>query len=155
MVRSSASPMPDGPTTSLRTTAHCDMFCSATVWSSHGNRLSILFSLCLQVRRSSSAWLLALKKWTSVASSLRSWAASSLDRHRSMDNTGSIALLEHGHFKGRSKHVHLHWCFVCDYVDTGVLRLVQTPSRDQLADIDTKACSVPQFKFQCSLLRGG
>ena len=32
------------------------------------------------------------------------------------DNTGSIALLEHGHFKGRSKHVHLPWCFVCDYV---------------------------------------
>jgi hypothetical protein len=28
------------------------------------------------------------------------------------DNTGAIALLEHGHFKDRSKHVHLHWCFV-------------------------------------------
>jgi hypothetical protein len=32
------------------------------------------------------------------------------------DNTGAIALLRHGHFKGRSKHVHLRWCFVCDYV---------------------------------------
>jgi hypothetical protein len=31
------------------------------------------------------------------------------------DNTGAIALLEHGHFKGRSKHVHLRWCFMCDY----------------------------------------
>ena len=33
------------------------------------------------------------------------------------DNTVAIvliALLEHGHFKGRSKHVHLRWCFVCD-----------------------------------------
>ena len=56
------------------------------------------------------------------------------------DNTGAIALLEHGHFKGRSKHVHLRWCFVCDYIDTGVLRLVQTPSRDQLAD---------QFSIRC------
>ena len=71
------------------------------------------------------------------------------------DNTGAIALLEHGHFKGRSKHVHLRWCFVCDYIDTGVLRLVQTPSRDQLADIGTKACPAPQLKFQRSLLRGG
>jgi len=45
--------------------------------------------------------------------------------------------------------------FVCDYIDTGVLRLVQTPSRDQLADIGIKACPDPQLKFQRSLLRGG
>ena len=71
------------------------------------------------------------------------------------DNTGSIALLEHGRFKGRSKHVHLRWCFVCDYIDNGVLRLVQTPTRDQLADIGTKACPDHQLKFQRSLLHGG
>jgi hypothetical protein len=71
------------------------------------------------------------------------------------DNTGSIALLEYGHFKGRSKHVHLHWCFVCDYVNTGVLRLVQTPTRDQITDIGTKVCPDLQLKFQRSLLRGG
>jgi hypothetical protein len=65
------------------------------------------------------------------------------------DNTGAIALFKHGHFKGRSKHVHLRWYFVCDYIDTGVLRLVQTPTRDQLADLRTKACcssaQVPAF----------
>jgi hypothetical protein len=55
------------------------------------------------------------------------------------DNTGAIALLEHGHFKGRSKHVHLRWCFLCHYIDTCVLRLLQTSTRDQLADIGTKA----------------
>jgi hypothetical protein len=53
------------------------------------------------------------------------------------DNIGAITLLEHGRFKGRSKHVHLRWCFVCDYIDNGVLRLVQTPTRDKLADIGT------------------
>ncbi len=37
----------------------------------------------------------------------------------------------------------------------GVLRLVQTPTRDQLADIGTKSCPAPQLKFQRSLLRGG
>jgi hypothetical protein len=71
------------------------------------------------------------------------------------DNTGAIELLEHGHFKGRSKHVHLRSCFVCDYIDTGVLRLVQTPTHDQLTDLGTKACPAPQLKFQRSLLRGG
>jgi hypothetical protein len=71
------------------------------------------------------------------------------------DNTGVIAMLEHGHLKARSKHVHLRWYFVCDYIDTSVLRLVQTPTRDQLTDIGTKACPAPQLKFQRSLLRGG
>ena len=28
------------------------------------------------------------------------------------DNDVAIALFERGHFKGRSKHVHLFWCFV-------------------------------------------
>ena len=59
------------------------------------------------------------------------------------DNTVAIvliALLEHGHFKGRSKHVHVRWCFVGDYIHTGIIHLSQTPSRDQLADIGTKAC---------------
>jgi hypothetical protein len=59
-----------------------------------------------------------------------------------------IALPEHGHFKGRSKHVHLRWYFVCDYIDTGVLRLVQTPSRDQLVDIGTKRVRSVAFARQ-------
>ena len=52
----------NGPTTSLRTAARCAMFCAATARPAHGNRLSLLFSLSLQVRWSSSAWLLALKR---------------------------------------------------------------------------------------------
>jgi hypothetical protein len=67
----------------------------------------------------------------------------------------SVASCAQWHFKGRSKNVHLRWCFVCDYIDTGILRLVQTPTRDQLADLGTKACPAPQLKFQRSLLRGG
>ena len=71
------------------------------------------------------------------------------------DNTGDIPLLEHGYFKDRSKRVNLRCRFVCDYIDSGVLRLVQTPSLDQLGDIGTKTCPAPQLKFQRSLLRGG
>ena len=47
---------------SSRRSTLCAMFCAATVRPSHGNRLSLLFSLSLPVRRSSSAWLLALKR---------------------------------------------------------------------------------------------
>ena len=70
-------------------------------------------------------------------------------------DTGVISLIEHGNFKGSSKDVHLRWCFVHDCINTGVLRRVQTPTRDQLVDIGTKVCPAPQFKFQRSLLHGG
>ena len=49
----------------------------------------------------------------------------------------------------------IYWRFVCDYIDTSVIHLVETLSRDQLADIGTKACPDPQLKLQRSLLRGG
>jgi hypothetical protein len=53
-------------------------------------------------------------------------------------------------------HVDLKRIFkLCDYIDNGILRLVQTPSRDQLADLGTKACPAPQLKFQRFLLHGG
>ena len=42
------------------------------------------------------------------------------------------------------------WCFVCDYTDTGVICLVQTPSRDQLVDVGTKTCPAPQVKLSSS-----
>ena len=55
------------------------------------------------------------------------------------DNTGCIALAEHGHFAGRSKHIHLRWMFISDYIRDGVLKLHQVPTYQQVADIGTKA----------------
>jgi hypothetical protein len=62
VVRSSASPMLAGPTTSLRAAARYAMCCAATAQLSHGNQLLLLSSLSLRVRLSSSAWLLVFKK---------------------------------------------------------------------------------------------
>jgi hypothetical protein len=108
---------------SLRNTL-CAMFCVATVRPSHGNRLSLLFSL-------------SLPGPTPIVE----------------DNTGVITLFEHGHFKDRSKHVHLR---VRLHRHTrSAPRSDPTPSHDQLADIGTKTCPAPQLKFQCSLLHGG
>ena len=56
----------------------------------------------------------------------------------SEDDTGGITLLEHRHFKGRSKPVYLRGAS-CVTTSTLVLLLVQTPSPNQLADIGTKA----------------
>ncbi len=64
VVSALASPMPAGPTTSLRATARCAMFCAATARLFHGNQLSLPSSLYLQVMMSSSVWLPPLKKWT-------------------------------------------------------------------------------------------
>lgn len=62
VVRSLVSPMPAGPTTSLRAAARYAMCCAATAQLSHGNQLLLLSSLSLRVRLSSSAWLPAFKK---------------------------------------------------------------------------------------------
>jgi len=159
-----ALPMPAGPTTSLRAAARCAMSSSVTARPCRGNRISLPSSLSPLARLSSSSWPAA-----SCAQEVNFCRKLATELGLlgfiqpgptliAEDNTGAIALLEHGHFKGRSRHVHLCWCFVFDYIDTGVIRLVQTPSHDQLANNRTKAClasaSAPQLKFQRSLLRG-
>jgi hypothetical protein len=62
VVNSLTSPMPAGPTTSLRAAARCFMFCASTAQRYHGNQHSLLSSVSLQVSLSSSVWLPALKK---------------------------------------------------------------------------------------------
>jgi hypothetical protein len=65
------------------------------------------------------------------------------------DNTGCIALAEHGHFAGRSKHIHLRWMFISEFIRDGILKLHQVPTTQQVAGIGTKALAWPLF---CALL---
>jgi hypothetical protein len=44
------------------------------------------------------------------------------------DNHGPICLAENGHFKGRTKHVHLRWNFVSQCIDQCFIRLVPAAS---------------------------
>jgi len=39
-----------------------------------------------------------------------------------------IALAEHGHFAGRSKHIHLRWLFISDFIGDGILKLHRAPT---------------------------
>ena len=61
-------------------------------------------------------------------------------------NQGSKALAEHGHFKGQSKHYQLHWSFIQDYVECGLLSVHYLPCEHQLADINTGYRPFPVFE---------
>ena len=65
------------------------------------------------------------------------------------DNMACITLAEHGHFAGRSKHIHLSWMFISDFIRDGILKLHLVPTTQQVADIGTKALPSPLF---CTLL---
>jgi hypothetical protein len=69
---------------------------------------------------------------------------------RACDSAGVVhnkIQTEHGHFAGRSNHIHLRWMFISDYIRDGVLKLHQVPTYQQLADIGTKALSWTAFSF--------
>ena len=71
------------------------------------------------------------------------------------DNHGAICLAENGHFKGRTKHMHLRWGFVSDCIDQRVIRLVPCPSADQIADSGTAARAYPALKVADAAIYGG
>ncbi len=62
------------------------------------------------------------------------------------DNTGCLSLAKSGHYRGRSKHFALRFQFISDYIDRGILELRYIPTKDQLADLGTKACPWPQLQ---------
>eukprot|EP00253_Pinus_taeda_P004436 PITA_04436 len=63
------------------------------------------------------------------------------------DNQSCIKLSENPVFHDRSKHIDV-WChFVKDCVQRGVVQLSYTPTREQVADILTKALGKTKFDY--------
>ena len=63
------------------------------------------------------------------------------------DNKRLFSLERSGHYRrGRSKHFALRFQFISDYIDRGILELRRIPTKDQLADLGTKACPCPQLQ---------
>ena len=62
------------------------------------------------------------------------------------DNNGCLSVARTGHYRGRSKHFALRFQFISDYIDRGLLNLRYVASKDQLADLGTKACPWPQLQ---------
>ena len=55
------------------------------------------------------------------------------------DNTGCIALANHMHLRGRSKHIALQVCFIQKLIQDGLINVKQCPTAAQTADLGTKA----------------
>ena len=68
-------------------------------------------------------------------------------------NTGCIALANHMHLRGRSKHISLRVCFIQKLIQDGLINVQQCHTAAQIEDIGTKALSrVPFENFTDQLL---
>jgi len=69
------------------------------------------------------------------------------------DNTGCIALANHMHLRGRSKHITLRVCFIQKLIQDGLINVKQCPTAAQTTDIGTQALPrVPLENFTDQLL---
>ena len=69
------------------------------------------------------------------------------------DNTGCIALANHMHLRGRSKHITLRVCFIQKLIQDGLINVEQCPTAAQTADIGPQALPrVPLENFTDQLL---
>ena len=63
------------------------------------------------------------------------------------DNQACIAFTKNPGDHMRTKHIDVRACFVRQWVEHGELVLEPIPTKEQLADIFTKALDVTQFRF--------
>ena len=62
------------------------------------------------------------------------------------DNQSAIALTRDHQYHARTKHIDVHYHFICWVVENGSLCLVYCPTADMLADMLTKALPSPKVK---------
>jgi len=62
------------------------------------------------------------------------------------DNTGCIALANHMHLRGRSKHIALRVCFIQKLIQDGLINVKQCSTAAQTADIGRKALPCVPFE---------
>jgi hypothetical protein len=68
------------------------------------------------------------------------------------DNSSTIKLSKNPVMHGRSKHIDIRFHFLRNLSSEGSIELVHCASKDQLADVMTKALNLPLFeKFRKQL----
>ena len=75
-----------------------------------------------------------------------------------IDNQSAIALAKNPEFHNRTKHIAVHYHFICEKIKDGELAPIYVPTGEQTADILTKG--LPKVKFvdfvrQMGLRQGG
>jgi hypothetical protein len=63
------------------------------------------------------------------------------------DNHSCIKLLENPVFHDRSKNIEIQYHFIRDYVQRGAVELQHISTKEQVADILTKALNMGKFVF--------
>jgi hypothetical protein len=70
----------------------------------------------------------------------------------SCDNQGAIALSKDNKFHSRTKHIDLHYHFICEAVEDGKIKVNYIPTDDNVSDIFTKPLPKPKFQRFVELL---
>ena len=65
------------------------------------------------------------------------------------DNQGSIALANNAGYHARTNHVDIRYHFIRENVQDGILKIDYIDTKNQLADMLTKALGTNILKFMC------
>jgi len=65
------------------------------------------------------------------------------------DNSGAVAIAKFGTFTKNSKHIEVHYHYVHESVEEGMIDVIQIESENNIADISTKSLGSNNFeKFE-------
>jgi len=68
------------------------------------------------------------------------------------DNSGAVAIATFGNFTKNSKHIEVHYHFVHEYVEEGMIDIIKIEYENNIADILTKSLGRNNFdKFRIML----
>ena len=68
------------------------------------------------------------------------------------DNQATISIVKDPVHHDRTKHMEIDWHFIENRIENSEVQLVYNPTKEQLADILTKALLGPNFKELCNKL---
>ena len=69
------------------------------------------------------------------------------------DNQSAIVLAKDHQYHACTKHINIHFHFICWVVDNGKIRLIFCPTNDMVADTLTKVLPLPKVKHFVAKLR--
>jgi hypothetical protein len=68
------------------------------------------------------------------------------------DNQSAISLTKDSIFHSQTKHINIHYHFICETIDNGDASIIYCPTDDMIADILTKPLPRPKFQKFLTLL---